>query len=445
MAGVPGLAFTVAPNSVTFPDGSTVGKLSLSQVKSDLIPMEPSNGTVPNLIWTLQPAGTRFSVPVQVTVPNTSGLPPGYVSEIYQYDHDLEQFVSTGTGHVSADGSVIVGDPGFGISKAGWGFGFPTQNPVFGCVQSCKSTNPCIVASLSPSGCLCYMNPAVGKACGSKYNLTAAGGTSCLLPGTCDKNGNCTGGFVSATTDCSAIKPNFCDTGAECNGHGQCISTGTVQDRPNGMANGSITGDQDTFSIVSAKTFTAPWNKLLTFFGFADSTLTYEPIAQLNDVWKCCEQTQQMNALVQNHSVGGMWTINGPEFPVVIGTFPLGVTIFGAHVGVFLQPSGSVSAALTVHNDSCTKQVCTTFDINPQAKLSLIGEVKYNDSVAQVLLSGGFQINVTGGCGTWDANVASLPIATESNIVLPWGQKWNHVTVIYQSMVLFSIKNGVLP
>ena len=232
MAGVPGLAFTIAPNSVTFPDGSTVGKLSLSQVKSDLIPMEPGNGSTPNLIWTLQPAGTRFSVPVQVTVPNTVGLPPGHVTEMYQYDHDLEQFVSAGTGHVSADGSVIVSDPGFGITKAGWGFDGTVEDSPFGCVTSCVSTNECVTATLSPSGCLCNRTNRTG-ACGKYIPLEIADGVfvnqACQDPGMC-VNGVCNGKLQSSNTPCQPDKIDVCIQYYHCNGAGTCIAGDRIKD-----------------------------------------------------------------------------------------------------------------------------------------------------------------------------------------------------------------------
>ncbi|NJL28540.1 MAG: hypothetical protein HC897_11955, partial [Thermoanaerobaculia bacterium] len=40
----------------------------------------------------------------------------------YQFDHALNQFVDAGKGTVSEDGTVIVSDPGFGVTHAGWGW-----------------------------------------------------------------------------------------------------------------------------------------------------------------------------------------------------------------------------------------------------------------------------------------------------------------------------------
>jgi hypothetical protein len=118
--GMPGVQYTVFAHSATFPDGSKSGSLSLSQVHVDRVPMTPANGTAPSFVTTLQPPGVSFDPPVQMQVPNTSGLPPGQVAEVFSYRHDLEQFVSEGTGRVSEDGSVITTDPGFGLHVSGW-------------------------------------------------------------------------------------------------------------------------------------------------------------------------------------------------------------------------------------------------------------------------------------------------------------------------------------
>ena len=107
MKGAPGVAYTVFAHSATFPDGSKVGRMTLSQ-DGDKVPMAPPNGTSPALVGTLQPARVKFNPPVRIQVPNSSALPAGQVVEVYSFDHDLEQFVSGGTARVSDDGSVIV-------------------------------------------------------------------------------------------------------------------------------------------------------------------------------------------------------------------------------------------------------------------------------------------------------------------------------------------------
>jgi len=129
MKGVPGVAFTVFAHSATFPDGSHVGRLSVTQVHSDKVPMNPPNGTAPSLMWTIQPPRVKFDPPIREQVPNTAGLPPGTVTETFCYNHDLEQFVAGGTARVSEDGSVVTTDPGFGGVVSGWGGAPPPPPP----------------------------------------------------------------------------------------------------------------------------------------------------------------------------------------------------------------------------------------------------------------------------------------------------------------------------
>ena len=142
MKGAPGVAYTVFAHSATFPDGSKVGRMTLSQVHGDKVPMAPPNGTSPALVGTLQPARVKFNPPVRIQVPNSSGLSAGQVVEIYSFDHDLEQFVSGGTARVSDDGSVIVSDPGFGLRASGW-HAAPPPPPPPTCTSNCDDHDAC--------------------------------------------------------------------------------------------------------------------------------------------------------------------------------------------------------------------------------------------------------------------------------------------------------------
>jgi hypothetical protein len=178
MKGVPGVAHRIFAHSVRFPDGSTTGQMMVTQVHADRVPMIPLNGSAPTLVATLQPAGVSFDPPVQLQVPNTEGLAPGNVIEIFGFRHDLEQFVSEGTARVSDDGSVIVSDPGSGLRVAGWFFipggpGTPTCASGCGICQFCRFpggscvANPlagpcadnCIVGTGTCGGGTCNGNP----------------------------------------------------------------------------------------------------------------------------------------------------------------------------------------------------------------------------------------------------------------------------------------------
>ncbi len=117
---VPGFALTLAPGSATFPGGSRTGCVTVTPVNGDKVPMAPGFGQQPRFVVTIQPVGTVFNPPAQLTLPNVDGLVPRAVTEMYSYDHDLSAFVSIGTGTVSEDGAVIASDPGVGVIKAGW-------------------------------------------------------------------------------------------------------------------------------------------------------------------------------------------------------------------------------------------------------------------------------------------------------------------------------------
>jgi hypothetical protein len=138
---VPGFALTVAPGAATFAGGSRTGCLSVTPVNGDKVPMAPGFGQQPRFVVTIQPVGTVFNPPAQLTLPNVDGLAPRQVTEMYSFDHDLAAFVSIGTGTVSEDGSVIASDPGVGVIKAGWHCG-GNPNPV-GSAGTCPDCQRC--------------------------------------------------------------------------------------------------------------------------------------------------------------------------------------------------------------------------------------------------------------------------------------------------------------
>lgn len=116
----PGFSLTIAPGSVTFPNGTRSGNVSATIVHPDKMPDPPEFGQQPRFLITIQPANALFNPPAAMCMPNLDGLPPGQKTEMYSYDHDLVAFVAIGTGTVSEDGSVICTDPGAGVVKAGW-------------------------------------------------------------------------------------------------------------------------------------------------------------------------------------------------------------------------------------------------------------------------------------------------------------------------------------
>ena len=142
MPGVDGLELTVFANSATFPDASTTGQLTISQVHLDKVPMPPPSGTIfMSPAWTIQPAGVTFDPPARIQIPN-DGLAPGRVIDIFQFDHTLNQFINVAKGAVSEDARVIISDPGFGITRAGWaGCGQPPRPNT--CADACDDGDAC--------------------------------------------------------------------------------------------------------------------------------------------------------------------------------------------------------------------------------------------------------------------------------------------------------------
>jgi hypothetical protein len=137
----PGFKLEIAKDSVTFPDGSNEGLLSVTQVNANKVPMPPPNGMQPQFIVTIQPTNTRFDPPARLTLPNTDGFTPGEQVEMYSYDHDLEEFVSIGLGTVSNDATLVQSNLGVGVIKAGWHCG--SQPGGQGCAHNCPTCQDC--------------------------------------------------------------------------------------------------------------------------------------------------------------------------------------------------------------------------------------------------------------------------------------------------------------
>ncbi len=189
MKNVPGVEYKVFAHSVTFPDGSHTGRLTLSQVHGDRVPMTPPNGTAPRLVGTLQPAGVRFDPPIQMTLPNTDGLAPGQVTEIFSFHHDVEQFVVEGTARVSSDGSVMVTDPGFGLTVSGWHGGGGNPPPPT-CADGCDAGDSCQIGSCQDGACQ-FTDEQDGVSCSTN--------DACLVHGACS-GGSCNGDQIVITS-----------------------------------------------------------------------------------------------------------------------------------------------------------------------------------------------------------------------------------------------------
>ena len=191
---MPGFKLSVKAGSVTFPDGSKTGMLSITPVNANKVPMAPPNGMQPQLIVTIQPHGAQFDPPAELTLPNVDGHMPGAEVEMYSYDHDLEEFVTIGLGTVSKDGALIKSNSGVGVIKAGWHCG--SQAGGSGCCQGGGGSAP---------------------ACGECQEVTSQG--SCPVTYSCKPKSNPDSVVISAqiegnckTETCGSPKDNPGDT-----------------------------------------------------------------------------------------------------------------------------------------------------------------------------------------------------------------------------------------
>ncbi len=188
----PGFKLEIAAGSATFPNGAKEGQISVTAVNASKVPMAPPNGMQPQFIVTIQPTGTRFDPPARLTLPNVDGHAPGTQTEMYSYDHDLEEFVSIGLGTVSEDGTVIASNPGVGVVKAGWHCG--SQPTGQGCAHNCPVCQDC------DGNCNCV--PAAGDPRLASQDT----------PEDCKKP-ECSNGSVTQVNDDSDVPP---DTPGDC-------------------------------------------------------------------------------------------------------------------------------------------------------------------------------------------------------------------------------------
>jgi len=183
--GMDGLSMVVRSGpgtTVTKRNGTVVGPgnpitLVLSQVHADDIPMPIPDGASPPFAWTLQPSGTTFDPPIEITYPNMSGLPAGAVAYFLSFNHASSRFEIVATGHVTDDGSQILSDPGAGLTIAGWGCNCPPYSVTGDCdFDPCEGDTTGCCNDRCCQGGACCDNP--DPCCGS-------GGPCCDNPDRC--------------------------------------------------------------------------------------------------------------------------------------------------------------------------------------------------------------------------------------------------------------------
>jgi hypothetical protein len=98
--------------SVRFPDGSTTGNLTLTQVNSSRTPARLPPGHFSPAIVEITPFGAQINPGAKLSFPNSDGLPAGAQARLFRLDQTpgsstLGSFVDAGAATVSSDGQRI--------------------------------------------------------------------------------------------------------------------------------------------------------------------------------------------------------------------------------------------------------------------------------------------------------------------------------------------------
>ena len=137
----PGLMLTIPANAgLMNRDGTPVTRASLTAVEIDRTPAPLPTNVGTTIVFTAQPGGARPAPGMKMPViyPNLGGANPGTRIELWNFNHDTVQWYIYGYGNVSADGRLIVPEPGVGLSDFSWHF----PNLFGGCINCCISC-PC--------------------------------------------------------------------------------------------------------------------------------------------------------------------------------------------------------------------------------------------------------------------------------------------------------------
>jgi IPT/TIG domain/Glucodextranase, domain B len=352
LKGNPGVAYTIFAHSATFPDGSKTGRLTLSAVHADKVPMSLPNGTTPAIVGTLQPARVKFDPPIRIQVPNSGALLPGQVAEVFSFDHDLEQFVSGGTARVSEDGSVIVSDKGFGLRVSGW-HAVPPPPPPPTCVNGCSTKDPCKTSSCVNGACV--SKPAnEGARCDDGSNQC---GQAVCKAGACVPNTNTDGQACDPKDKC--VKDPKCQSGS---------CKGTPVDTTTWKDNASVAGD----AKVPADLLN-PINSLLSSVGI-NVAFTEARVGVKGRTKDCCNKdTGIQTDGVKEGSAQVTLTANinnlslpALSLPTLSREFDFGVAIVSVdfQVGVSLTTSLRINGEAGVRSDACQNQNCGFGEVN---------------------------------------------------------------------------------
>lgn len=169
----PGWQLYVQPGQAIFPNGTRTGKLWVTSVPIDKVPMPPADGKYASVFVAVEPPMVKFNPPAQVTFPNVDNIPAGTVIDIVSFDHNIGRFLPIGKGKVSDDGAVITSLPGSGLVHGGWHYAAP---PV-------PSPTTCVTGRVLSHSGQCLPSNCTATVTGQSSNLDSQCGYSiCNVP-----------------------------------------------------------------------------------------------------------------------------------------------------------------------------------------------------------------------------------------------------------------------
>ena len=128
----PGVSLVIPGNNVAqFPAGALTSPVALTTISANFATVVPPKFLQPQHLVSLEPSGTIFSQPVQLTIPNVDQLPAGVGVYIISENSETGAWEIDGAGTVSSDQTSIVTNPGMGITHFSTVFAAPTSPNVF--------------------------------------------------------------------------------------------------------------------------------------------------------------------------------------------------------------------------------------------------------------------------------------------------------------------------
>lgn len=110
-----GVELNIPANSATFPDNSKQSAISLQTIPTEFATIPPVEFSKPNEVVALEPSGTTFSIPIELTLPNRDDLPVGTDMVIMLMNSKTGRWEIGGAAKVTDDGRSIRTKPNLGI------------------------------------------------------------------------------------------------------------------------------------------------------------------------------------------------------------------------------------------------------------------------------------------------------------------------------------------